>query len=185
MSGKLVGSFIVATALIFGAVVYYFQVYGYYEEVAVHGAEDVMLTALVSGRPEPILYGDFKAIDGSSSPIRYRACFTVQNSIPMLTETYEAYEAAEPRNAPGWFDCFDAQEIGHALENGEALAFLGTRNVEYGIDRVIAVLPDGRGFAWHQINHCGEVVFDGKPVPEDCPPKPTSEMSETPGPESD
>ena len=185
MNGKLVGSFIVATALIFGAVVYYFQVYGYYHQVTARGSDDVVLTSLITGKPEPILYRDFKAIDGTSSPIRFRACFTVENSIPMLTETYALYPGAEPRNAPGWFDCFDAAEIGHTLERGEALAFLGAANITYGIDRVIAVLPDGRGFAWHQINHCGESAFDGKPVPEGCPPKPGAAGPVTAGPESD
>ncbi|MEZ5714289.1 MAG: DUF6446 family protein [Paracoccaceae bacterium] len=185
MNGKLVGSFIVVTALIFGAVVYYYQEYGYYVEVAARGDDDVMLTSLASGRPEPILYSDFKAVDADSSPIRYRACFIAQNSIPMLTETYQAYPGAEPLVGPRWFDCFDAQEIGQALEQGDAVAFLGTRNVHYGVDRVIAVLPDGRGFAWHQINHCGEVVFDGKPAPADCPPQPQSKASDTAGPESD
>ncbi|MDU8926067.1 DUF6446 family protein [Alisedimentitalea sp. MJ-SS2] len=185
MSGKLVGSFVVAVALIFGAVVYYYQVYGFYDEVAAHGSEDVALTSYASGMPEPILYKDFKAIDATSSPIRYRACFIIENSIPMLTETYQPYEGAEPLVAPGWFDCFDAREIGAALERGDALAFLGTSNIEYGIDRVVAVMPDGRGFAWHQINHCGEVVFDGEPVPEDCPPRPDLTLSENPGPESD
>ena len=183
MSGKLVGSFIVITSLIFGAVVYYFQEYGYYEEIAAYGGDDVVLTSLVTGLPEPVLYEDFRGIDGTSSPIRYRACFTVQNSIPMLTETYQSYEAAEPRNGPVWFDCFDARAIGTALEEGEALAFLGQGNVTYGVDRVVAVFPDGRGYAWHQFNHCGEVVFDGKPVPEGCPPKPAT-PAPNPGPES-
>ncbi|WP_137702986.1 DUF6446 family protein [Marimonas lutisalis] len=172
MSGKIVAGFIVVISLIAGAAIYYLQVYAYYDEVVATGTDDVMLTSLTSGRPEPILYDDFKAINADSSPIRYRACFTTAQSIPMLTETYEPYEAAEPLVAPGWFDCFDAVEIGEALERGEALAFLGQHNIEYGIDRVIAVLPDGRGFAWHQINHCGEEVFDGKPAPADCPPKP-------------
>ncbi|MEM9529235.1 MAG: DUF6446 family protein [Bacteroidota bacterium] len=35
-----------------------------------------------------------------------------------------------------------------------------------------AVFQDGRGFVWHQINRCGEVVFDGQPVPDDCPTPP-------------
>lgn len=64
--------------------------------------------------------------------------------------------------------------LGAALESGEALAFLGQRDFIYGIDRVVAVLPDGRGFVWHQMNHCGEVVYDGDPVPEDCPEPPKS-----------
>jgi hypothetical protein len=185
MSGKLVGSFIVIVAAIAGAAIYYLQVYAFYEDVSAHGSQDVMLTSLVTGMPEPILYEDFKAIDATSSPIRYRACFTTAQSQAMMTETYEPYEAAEPLTGPRWFECFDAQDIGQALEKGEALAFLSQANVEYGIDRVVAVFPDGRGYAWHQINHCGEKVFDGAPAPEGCPPKPELSTPATPGPESE
>jgi hypothetical protein len=55
-----------------------------------------------------------------------------------------------------------------------AIAFLGIENVRYGIDQVVAVLPDGRGFVWQQINACGAVVFNGEPAPEGCPPVPES-----------
>ncbi|PIE13668.1 MAG: histidine kinase [Rhodobacterales bacterium] len=171
MSGKLVAGAIVVISLMAGVAIYYLQIYAFYDKVAVHGSEDVMLTPFGATKAEPILYENFQAIDADSSPIRYRACFTTPQSIAMLTETYEPYEGAEPRVAPGWFDCFDAKAIGAALERGEALAFLGQRNVTYGVDRVVAILPDGRGFTWHQINHCGEEVFDGKPVPADCPPR--------------
>ncbi len=51
---------------------------------------------------------------------------------------------------------------------------MGVENVQYGIDRVVAILPDGRGFVWHQINRCGEVVFRGDAAPEGCPPPPES-----------
>lgn len=172
MSGKFFAAFIVISALLFGAVMYYQQVYAFYEPVAVNGRDDVVLTSLVSQQPEPILYEAFDAIDASSSPIRYRACFTTSMSHALLSETYVAYDHAEPLVAPNWFDCFDAKEVGKALEDGDALGFLGTENIEYGIDRVIAVMSDGRGFAWHQINSCGAVVFDGGTAPAHCPPKP-------------
>ena len=42
------------------------------------------------------------------------------------------------------------------------------------VDRVAAVDGAGNGYVWHQINACGEVVFDGNPVPENCPPVPES-----------
>ena len=74
----------------------------------------------------------------------------------MLTETYKVYDAAQPLVAPGWFDCFDAVEIGTALERGEALAFLSQSSVATDIDRVVAVFPDGRAFAWHQLNPAAE-----------------------------
>ncbi|MBR9652828.1 DUF6446 family protein [Thalassovita aquimarina] len=172
MIGKLLAGFIVVTALLAGVAMYYLQVYAYYDEVAASGTNDVQMTSLVSGLPEPILYDGFKAIDSDSSPIRYRACFTTRMSQAMLTETYELYDGAVPLVAPGWFDCFDAKALGAELENGTALAFAGQRNIQYGVDRVVAVTADGRGYVWHQINHCGEVVFDGKPAPEDCPTPP-------------
>lgn len=174
MIGKIFAGFIVVTGLIFGAVMYYMQVYYYYDPVQATGTDDVQLTLLASQKPEAILYENFEGTDGSSSPIRYRACFTTSMSQPMLSETYVAYDHPEPLNGPKWFDCYNAQDVGAALENGEALAFMGTENIEYGVDRVVAILPDGRGFVWHQINKCGKVVFDGKPVPATCPPKPES-----------
>ncbi|KAA0912096.1 histidine kinase [Aquicoccus porphyridii] len=171
MSGKIIAGFIVIVSLIAGAAIYYLQVYAYYEEVTPIGTGDVMLTTMTTGAPEPIVYDEFRAINADSSPIRYRACFTTTLGLDALRTSYERYDGAEPRVAPHWFSCFDAKEIGRALETGAAHAFMGTSNIEYGIDRVVAVMPDGRGFVWHQINHCGEVVFDGRPAPEDCPPK--------------
>ncbi|EAQ27411.1 DUF6446 family protein [Roseovarius sp. 217] len=170
--GKILAGAILITALVAGAAMYYLQVYHFYEEVAADGTNDVVLTSLVTGAPEPVLYENFTAIDASSSPIRYRACFTTAMSHAMLSETYEIYERAEPLTAPSWFDCYDAQAIGQALEEGSALAFLGQRDVIYGVDRVVAITEDGRGYVWHQINRCGEVVFDGQPAPADCPEPP-------------
>lgn len=151
MNGKLVGSFVVVTALIFGAVVYYTQVYAFYDEVAGEDAA-ISLTNIATGEPEPILVQDFEGIDGSSSPIRYRACFTAQMSFAAITETYAPYDGATPLTAPGWFDCFDANAIGEALEAGDAFAFLGEKDIHDGVDRVVAIFPDGRAYAWHQLN---------------------------------
>ncbi|MGX0976796.1 hypothetical protein ACSSVY_002516 [Roseovarius sp. MBR-51] len=170
--GKILAGAILISALVAGAAMYYLQVYHFYEEVAADGTNDVVLTSLVTGAPEPVLYDGFTAIDANSSPIRYRACFTTPMSHALLSETYEIYERAEPLTAPEWFDCYDAQAIGKALEEGRALAFLGQRDVIYGVDRVVAITEDGRGYVWHQINRCGEVVFDGQPAPDDCPEPP-------------
>ena len=170
--GKIMAAFILVTALVAGGSMYYLQVYHFYEPVEVTGTDDVMMTPLISQVPEPVLYENFEAIDADSSPIRYRACFTTQMSHAMLTETYVLYDRAEPLTAPGWFECFDAEAIGAELEEGTALAFMGTENVLYGIDRVVVVTQDGRGYAWQQINACGEVVFDGNRAPEGCPTPP-------------
>ncbi len=155
-----------------GGVLYYQQVYAYYEEV--QATDDaVRLTTVSLGDIEPIIVQSFEGIDAVSSPLRYRACFETTLSLAMLTETFVIVDNAEPRVAPNWFDCFNAAQIGADLQT-EAVAFMGIENVEYGIDRIVAIYPDGRGYAWHQINECGEVVFDGNRPPEDCPPIPES-----------
>jgi hypothetical protein len=170
--GKFLAILLVAAALVAGVGMYYLQVYHYYEEVEPEAGRAVELTSRVTGEAEPVPNDGFRGIDADSSPIRYRACFTTPASPAALTERFEPYGEAVPLTAPGWFDCFDAEELGAALESGEALAFLGEKNIRYGIDRVVAVHEDGRGFVWHQINRCGEIVFDGKPAPEDCPEPP-------------
>ncbi len=170
MTGKWIVGGIVAIAAVAGAAMYYLQVYYYYDPVPA-ASQEIRLTPL-SGLPEAIPAEGIEAIDASSSPIRFRACFAVPVSLAMLSETYRVYDTAEPLTAPGWFSCFDAAAIGAALEEGTAIAFLGEENIVYGIDRVVAVTQDGRGYAWQQINHCGEKVFDGEPAPEGCPPPP-------------
>jgi hypothetical protein len=162
---------IVVSAVFAGAALYYLQVYAYYVEVTAEVAE-VQMTSVVTGAPEPILFENYKGIDSDSSPIRYRACFETPLSQAMLTETYQTYTNATPLVAPGWFDCFDAVTIGDAIDTGEAIAFMGVENITYGIDQVVAVFPDGRGYVWQQINPCGAVVFNGDPAPDGCPPVP-------------
>ena len=153
MNGKLVGSFIVIAALLVGAGIYYAQVYAYYTEVvAGSDASRMTLVSITSNRPEEIVAEGFQGIDASSSPIRFRACFTVPQSLAMLSETYVAMDEAVPLTGPSWFSCYDANAIGDALEAGEALAFLSQHDIHPGVDRVIAVFPDGRAFAWNQTN---------------------------------
>lgn len=173
MSGRIAAVVLVVSALLAGAALYYLQVYHYYTDVS--EAVVVRLTPLQGEGPEPIPTEAIRAIDAASSPIRFRACFETPLSQALLTETYELYTGAEPLTAPGWFDCFDAEALGASLASGDALAFLGTANITYGIDRVVAVDAAGRGYAWHQINRCGEVVFDGEPVPAGCPAPPESD----------
>lgn len=153
---------------------YYLQVYAFYDEVQANSpAAEVRITT-VAGVTEPLLTEGFQGIDADSSPIRFRACFRTAQSMAMMTETYQVYDGAIPIVAPGWFDCFDAKAIGLALEEGRAVAYLGEENIHYGIDRVVAVMDDGRAFAWNQINACGAVVFNGEPAPEGCPTPPAA-----------
>ena len=170
MSGKIIGILILLGSLIGGIALYYLQVYGVYQTVE---QSEVRLVSVVSDTPEPISIDRFEAIDADSSPIRYRACFTTDMSLALLTETYVGLETATPRNAPHWFDCFDAEAIGAELAAGTALPFLGEKNVDFGVDRIVAITEDGRGYVWHELNDCGEKAYDGTIVGEECPQRDT------------
>lgn len=154
MNGKLVGGFIVISAAVLGAGMYYLQNYHWYEEVSMDAGTGVVIqmTPVSGGDPEEIIADDFQGINATSSPLRFRGCFNTPMSIAMLSETYEIEERAVPLTSPGWFGCFNAQDIGEALETGEAIAFVGERDIADGVDRVIAVYQDGRAFVWHQLN---------------------------------
>ncbi len=151
LGGKLVGVGLLVVALIAGAALYYIQVYAFYDEIELD-TEVIQLTSIVSGEPEEIIADGFEGIDSESSPIRFRGCFTTPMSQSLLTETYVSYDKAVPLIGPGWFSCFDAKIIGADLEAGVALPFLSQADVSNGVDRVVAVYPDGRAFIWHQLN---------------------------------
>lgn len=168
MSGKIIGILIMISALLAGGAMYYLQVYGFYEEASAD-VQEVRLAQPGTEAPVRILAENIEAIDADSSPIRFRACFTTPSSLAMLTETYVGLDRAVPRNAPEWFECFDAQAIANELKAGTALAFLGEKNVDFGVDRIVAITDDGRGYIWHELNDCGEKAYDGTIVGEECP----------------
>lgn len=151
MNGKLIGLFIMGSALIGGIAMYFLQVYAFYEELPA-GAYEVQLTSVATGQLEPILASDIRAIDADSSPLRFRACFTTGNSTAMLTESFVIYDKPVPLTAPGWFDCYNAEAVGDALEANQAIAYLAQKDIHDGVDRVVAIFDDGRAYAWHQLN---------------------------------
>jgi hypothetical protein len=151
-AGKIVAGAIVLIAAIAGVAMYWLQEYAFYTPVAFQSGNEIKLTLIEGGLAEPILAEDIEGIDADSSPLRFRACFHTPMTQAMLTETYKVYDGAVPLNAPSWFGCFDAAAIGAALEKGEAIAFLSEAGIAPSIDRVVAVFPDGRAYAWHQIS---------------------------------
>ncbi len=161
------------TGIIAGAGLYYLQVYGFYEDVDFDVPNEIEMVSIVSGAPEPLLVQALQAIDADSSPIRFRACFETDVSLAMLTETFVGLEPVAPRNAPPWFECFDAEALGAEIEAGTALTFLGQKNVHFGVDRIVAITEDGRGYIWHELNDCGEKAYDGTIVGEECPKRDT------------
>lgn len=156
MTGRIAAGFIVITAVVAGALLWFTAERAFYEPVVFQPGQEIRLVALAGDQPEPILVEGIEGIDATSSPIKFRACFRTPMSLAMLTETYRAYEDAVPLNAPSAFPCFDAAAIGAALETGEALAFLSEPGIRPGIDRVVAVFGDGRAYAWNQLATGGE-----------------------------
>ena len=169
MTGKLLAIVLLGSALLAGAGMYYLQVYGFYYPVQATPGQDVMVVS--DGAPVPIAYSKFQAIDADSSPIRYRACFETDLT-PQQMSGFTMVERPEPLTAPGWFECYDAAAIADALQSGEAQAYMGHKNIHYGVDRIVAVTQDGKGYVWHALNHCGEKAYDGTVVGEECPPRP-------------
>ncbi|MFV0475827.1 MAG: DUF6446 family protein [Pikeienuella sp.] len=155
MSGRLVMGGLLVFALVFGAVLWWFQTRGWYREVTGVGSVEV------AGVAVPV--ADYAGIDADSSPLKMRGCFRAEG----LTGP-EAPEA-EPNVAPDWFDCFDAVRIDGDLASGAAHAIRAAANEPAGFDRMIAVYPDGRAYQWRQINECGKAGFEGLPLPEGCP----------------
>lgn len=148
MDGRIVGAGIVGTALIAGAAMWWLQVYAFYGPVAPEGAHAMALVTQ-GGERFPLAVEDWQGIDAGSSPQRFRACF--RTALPQDLG-FQPYEGADPLIGPRWFSCFDARAIGEALETGGARAYLGQRDVHRDVDRVIAIFPDGRAYAWQQFN---------------------------------
>ena len=173
--GRAVIVALLAVAVLAGAALYYLQVYAYYRPVEYgQGALNEGLVTLQvekDGEAVPLEVANFEGITSDSSPIRFRACFEVD---PLDLNGTTSAPDAEPLVAPGWFDCFDARAIGRELSAGNMRAVLDPTELEYGVSRIIAYYKDGRAFAWHQLNRCGEAVYDGDPAPADCPPAPES-----------
>jgi hypothetical protein len=177
MNGKWVGLIVLLCAAIAGGSLFYLQVWGFYDRVTPVAGQEVQIARLTAqsslddAASESLAVTDFQAIDADSSPIRYRACFATQVSAQDLAARYQPYGAAVPRNAPFWFDCFDARSIGEGVANGDISLYLGQKNISFGVDRIVAIDTLGRGWVWHELNNCGKKEYDGTVTGEICPPR--------------
>jgi hypothetical protein len=153
VNGRIAVVTIVLASLLAAFGVWYANERANFDPIPVSSPSAVMrMVSIATHEPEVLAVDGFEGIEGDSSPLRFRGCFRVELSLALLTETYEIYEGATPLIAPSRFACFDAQQIGQDLEAGEAVAFLSEREVHKDVDRVIAVYPDGRAYAWQQLN---------------------------------
>jgi hypothetical protein len=172
LNGKVIVALLVFPAIFAGVALFYLQIFSFYEEVVPNGKTDISILLRQNELPEVINYSNFRAISSDSSPIRYRACFDTAEDLEALSKIYLVYEDAVPKIAPYWFDCFDAKKLGSALKDRDyGQVFLSKKNIVYGIDRVVAILANGKGYVWHEINECGDKLYDGSPVSNECPEK--------------
>lgn len=159
MNGKIVAGGLVIFTAVFGAGLWWSQTRAYYYEV------NDLDAVSVAGEIRSV--SGYRGIDADTSPLKMRACFSVDWDYPE-----RGVSGAIPLIAPPQFDCFDAISMTNDLASGDAVALLAQDNDPYGFNRLIMQYPDGRAFMWRQINECGEATFSGDPVPETCPPKP-------------
>ncbi|NNU80237.1 histidine kinase [Halovulum dunhuangense] len=141
MKGRsLVIGFLGFTVL-FGAGLFYAQNYAFYDRVE-------GLTELpVADRVIPV--EGYVGIDAESSGLKRRGCFTVD---PAAFDGLPPAEDPQPLNPPFWFDCFDAGALTEDIAAGRATAYMAAVEEVDGIDRLVAVYPDGRAYEWRQLN---------------------------------
>jgi hypothetical protein len=139
VSGKAIVLGLAAFAAIFAAGLWYAQVWAFYERV------EGLATVAIAGVAVPV--SAYQGIDAASSPLKRRGCFRLD---PAAVAGPPAANPA-PLTAPYWFACFDAAAIGAALERGEARAVLAAKDESPGIDRIVAIYPDGRAYEWRQV----------------------------------
>ncbi len=110
----------------------------------------IALTPVGGGAAEEILLDGLSATSDNAIPESLWACFETPLSMGLLTESYEVAEDVAPTNPVSSLPCFDAEAVSAAVSNGEAVAFVGERDVWPGVDRLVAVYLDGRAVAWNQ-----------------------------------
>jgi hypothetical protein len=141
MNGKLFVISLLVFTLGFSMILYYFQVYAFYSRA------DGLRSIKVLDRDVEVQ--NYRGIDSVTSGLKLRGCFSVDpqefSDLPILVK-------ATPLSAPFWFGCFDHAKLQLEINEGQAKAFLVSENEKDGIDRVVAVYPNGNAFQWRQLN---------------------------------
>ena len=143
MNGRSFVLVLMSLLMIFTLILFYFQNFAFYERV------ETKNRLLIQEKVFEVK--NYYGIDASSSGLKLRECFTVSDEsfdIKGLTR----YQKPTPLNAPFWFECFDAESIAKDLNTNKAVAFLSKKEEFDGIDKVIAIYPDGTGYQWRQLN---------------------------------
>ncbi len=108
----------------------------------------IRLLPYIGSTSEVINANNLDAVANAADPLSFHGCFKTPLTYGLLTETYQTHDTPTPKSEK--LNCFDAVQVQADLNTGNALAFVGEKNIHPGIDRVVAVYEDGRAFAWHQ-----------------------------------
>ncbi len=147
MNGQIFSlSFIVFT-VIFGVILFYFQVFAFYERV------DDLNHIKINGNKVPVF--QYRGIDSNSSGLKLRGCFKVD---PIFFNGQPLAQNPTPLKAPFWFKCFDHEYLRQKIMERGAKVYLAEKNEYDGIDRLVLVFRDGEAYQWRQINS----KFSGK-----------------------
>ena len=141
MSGKVFSVSLIVFCLIFGIVLFYFQLFAYYVRV------DNLSYIKVNDELIPVQ--NYQGIDSVSSALKLRGCFTVD---PNLFEKEQIAAMPTPLAAPFWFRCFDHEFLHDQIKKGNSKVYLAKENEYDGIDRLVAVFKNGKAFQWRQLN---------------------------------
>ncbi|UPH71116.1 DUF6446 family protein [Abyssibius alkaniclasticus] len=141
MNGRVFVLSLLGFTTVFGAGLWYAQLYAKYE------VTDGMPTVLAGGVERPV--ENYLGIDSVTSPLKRRGCFTVD---PAEFADLPTAERPTPLSAPGWFECYDYEALTNDIEAGRAIAYLAALEERNAADRMIAVYPDGRAYEWRQLN---------------------------------
>ena len=163
MKGKTLLILFAIFLLAFASVLYYSINYWHYTTTS-----SDQYTFQTSG--QPITLENYKKIDATSSPIKYRACGTVISGDVSVFPLADEAHTPTPLVAPSWFKCFDAKKIGDDLASGIGSAYVISQNEPYGVTEYMVYYKTSKiAVFWRQLNACGEAQFSGKNPPNYCP----------------
>ena len=112
MSGKVFSVSLIVFCLIFGMVLFYFQLFAYYVRV------DNLSYIKVNDELIPVQ--NYQGIDSASSALKLRGCFTVD---PNVFEKETIAAMPTPLAAPFWFQCFDHEFLHDQIKKGNSKVY--------------------------------------------------------------
>jgi len=141
MNGKVTVIIILGGSFCFGILFFYFQTFAYYREVS--GLQKIIVDS------KRIEVWNYQGIRASTSALKMRSCFNTE------VKTFHNLTLAknpQPLTAPFWFSCFNSKDLQNAIDDGTAKAYIAVENEVKGIDRLVVIYPDGKGYEWRQLN---------------------------------